>query len=57
MLNIECNIIDYLDFIEVWQASEFWGVLDGRKLWNDKAEFIDQIYQITVQFLVEEDVS
>ena len=39
----------------MWQTAEFWGILDGRKLWHDRAVFTDQAYQITVRFLVEPD--
>lgn len=41
----------YLDFVEVWQELEFWKVLNGRKIEHDRAEFIEEIYQITVRFL------
>ena len=40
-----------LDFVEVWQELEFWKVLNGRKIEHDRAEFIEEIYQITVRFL------
>ena len=42
---------DFLDFVEVWQELEFWKVLNGRKIEHDRAEFIEEIYQITVRFL------
>ena len=41
----------FLDFVEVWQELEFWKVLNGRKIEHDRAEFIEEIYQITVRFL------
>ncbi len=37
--------------MEVWQELEFWKVLNGRKIEHDRAEFIEEIYQITVRFL------
>ena len=35
----------------MWQELEFWKVLNGRKIEHDRAEFIEEIYQITVRFL------